>query len=491
MRKATTSFYNKYTNTQWLFIFVTFLFILKLSLLPFVHAVDADGITRVLMAKQWTENPSVIKAGNWPPLYFYLMGMALKIYNNQFYAPIVVTIFLSIGTLFPLYFLMRRLLNESTALLMCIVFSLSPIVFRVSLLALSETPSIFFIILAANVVAKGLMEKSNRQILFAGLLMSIAGGFRYESWIISPFVALIIAYRYSFKQALIFIFPALLFPLYWIASNYFSSDTLFSSFTWAADGIKSNTIHSFEDLLRRIWWYPVSLVFVFGPVGFYFFLKEAIIICRNRKTNRTAFLFFLLFIGFLIFFLVNCLSGSLLTQHRFTLTLYLLAFPFIGFYFRDHTEKKLKMALVISLSSFALSFIYNSSGIRPVPRLKDHETEKVAAAIKNNSSPTSGLIIDSWGFENTYYLAFMSGLPQQSIAVFDDNPNSVSLELGHAIAVFNEHPKGLILFHKNGKLAGEMRITGNELLVKSTGQRVMLELVLSSGEIILYKYQSH
>ncbi len=443
------------------------------------------------MAKQWTENPVVIKAGNWPPLYFYLMGIALKICNNQYYTPLIVTIVLSIGTLFPLYFLMRRLFNESTALLMCIVFSLSPVVFRVSLLALSETPSIFFIVLAANVLVKGLMENSNKYVLFAGLLMSMAGGFRYESWIISPFVALIIAYRYSFKQALLFIFPALLFPFYWIASNYFSSDTLFNSFTWAADGIKSNTIHSFEDLLRRIWWYPLSLVFVFGPIGFYFFLKEAIVICRNRKTNHTAFLFFLLFIGFLIFFLVNCLSGSLLTQHRFTLTLYLLAFPFLGYYFRDHTKQKLKMALLISISAFAFSFIYNSSGIRPVPRLKDSQTEIVAAAIKNNSSTASGLIVDSWSFENTYYSAFMSGLPQQSIAVFDDNPNSINLELGHAIAILNDHPEGLILFHKNGKLEDEMIVTGNELLVKSTGQRLKLEVILSSGEIILYKYQSH
>ncbi|MDQ3109592.1 MAG: hypothetical protein M3R17_06820, partial [Bacteroidota bacterium] len=223
--------------------------------------------------------------------------------------------------------------------------------------------------------------------------------------------------------------------------------------------------------------------------GFYFFIREIIYVCRNRKTNQTAFLFFILFLLVFIFFLVNCLGGSLLMQHRFTLTLYLLSFPFLGYYFKYRAKQKFKMGLLIALSAFGLSFIYNSRGIRPVPRLEDKTAENAAQVIKENLTTDPGLIVDSWNFESTYYVAFMSGLPQSSIAVFDQNPQSVALELGHAITILDLHPSGFILFHNQGKLAAEMTIEGNALTVNSSGQRLKLETVYQSGAIVLYKYQ--
>jgi 4-amino-4-deoxy-L-arabinose transferase-like glycosyltransferase len=484
-----SSFLHKLSSLQWLLVFAFFLLIVKLVLLPFAHAVDADGITRVLMSRQWAADPGLIKEGSWPPFYFYVMGAALHLCDNQYYTPLVVNVLLSVLSLFPLYFLMKRLFNAQTGLCMCLVFALSPIVFRVSLLQLSETLSIFFMLLTANVLVKGLQENNNKLLLLAGLCASIAGGFRYESWIISPLVAAIVAWRYSFRQSLFFLFTASLFPLYWLASNYIYRDNMFGSFTWATAAIISNKINSGEDLLRRIWWYPLSLFFVFGPVGFYFFVREIVYVCRNRKIQRTAFLFFFLFVIVFLFFLINCLGGSLLMQHRFTLTLFLLSFPFLGFYFKDHAKHKIKMALLIALSAFGFSFIYNSRGIRPVPRLEDKAAEKVAQVIQTNLTADPGLIVDSWNFESTYYVAFMSGLPQSSIAVFDQNPQSVALELGHAITILDLHPTGFIVFHKNGKLQGEMTIEGNELTVKSSGQHLKLEPVYTSGEIVLYKYQ--
>lgn len=482
-------FCKKWTTIQWLLIFSIVLLIIKLSLLSFVHAIDADGITRVLMSRQWAQDSGIIKSGSWLPLYFYLMGIALKVCDNQYYTPLVVNIVLSVLTLFPLYFLMKRLFNAHTAILLCVLFSFSPIVFRLSLLSLSETPSVFFIVLAANCLAKGLIERNNKYVFCAGLFMSIAGGFRYESWIISPLVTLIIAYRFSIRQALLFVLPAFLFPLYWLISNYLYGENMLNSFTWASDAIKSNEINSAEDLLRRIWWYPVSLFFVFGPIGFFYFIKEIINVSKNRKANPEAFLFFLLFIAVFLFFLVNCLSGSLLMQHRFTLTLYLLSFFFLGFYFNNRAKHKLKMALLISLSAFALSFVYNSRGVRPIPLLQDDTAAKVAEIIKANSSPVSGLIVDRWSFENTYYVAFASGLPQHNIAVFDENPNSMNLQLDVAKSIFNEHRTGFILFYTKGKLANEMTIRGNQLIVNSSNQSMEVEAVFQSEEIMLYKYQ--
>ena len=84
----------------------------------------------------------------------------------------------------------------------------------------------------------------------------------------------------------------------------------------------------------------------------------------------------------------------------------------------------------------------------------------------------------------------MSGLPQRNIAVFDQNPNSVNLELGHAKDIIREHRSGIILIYKNGKLANELTVQGNKISVNSSGQRMRIETVYQSDEIILYKYQT-
>lgn len=487
MIKNLYSIYVKYTPFQWLCIYVFLLLLVKLFLLPIVHPIDADGISRVYASLQWAENPFIIKTGNWPPLHFYLVGTALKVYNNPFYTPLLVNVFLSLFTLFPLYFLIRRLFNERTALLMILIFSLSPIVFRLSLLALAETPAIFFMVSGASILAKGIIENKNRYIIGAGLLITIAGGFRYESWIIAPLVTLIIAWRFSLKQALLFMLPALLFPLYWLTSNYFESDNMFSSFTWAAEAVETNKINSLDAFLRRIWFYPLSLVFAFGPFAFYFFIKELVKVVKSRKQNKNAYWFFVLFLAVFMFFLINCLRGSLLTQHRFTVTLYLLSFPFLGYYFSELTKHTFRNALLFSISAFFLAFGYSSKGARPIPRLLKKEAVVVNDAMHKDMTDESGLIIDYWDWETTYYLAFMTRLHQQNMVILDQNSN-VDEALTRVESVIDKHPTGFITICTNGKLINEVTINGNIIGFKKSNRQIIVKSLYENKEIRVYKY---
>jgi hypothetical protein len=176
-------------------------------------------------------------------------------------------------------------------------------------------------------------------------------------------------------------------------------------------------------------------------------------------------------------------------QHRFTLTLFLLALPFLAFYFVNPSKKKSLMGILFAASAFCLSFIYNSRGVTPVPRLQDQSVTGVAKTIKENSSAGSGLLVDSWSFESTYYVAFLSGLPQDHIAVFDQNSTSVESEMGKAIAILDTYPTGCILIHKNGKLLQEMAIENNHLLVKKSGQRLLLNKLSETEEVTVYSYR--
>ena len=96
--------------------------VVKLLLLPYVQAVDSDGICRVYASMKMADKFFLFNSDNWPPLFFYLMGAALKIYHNPFYTPLIVNILLSVIMLFPLFFLMKRLFDYYTALLLCFIF---------------------------------------------------------------------------------------------------------------------------------------------------------------------------------------------------------------------------------------------------------------------------------------------------------------------------------------------------------------------------------
>jgi len=477
----------KFSNFHWLIVYSIFLLTVKLLLLPYVQANNSDGICRVYLSLKMADSFFLIKSYNWPPLFFYLMGAALKIYHNPFITPLIVNIMLSIIMLFPLYFLMKRLFNDYTALLLCIIFSLSPIVFQLSLLSMSEIPSVFFIVLSASLLAKGLIDKSNVYIILAGLIFSIAGGFRYDSWFIAPLVAIIIAYRFSFKEALLFFIPALLFPIYWLLSNYFTTGNMFASFTWAVDATRTNKIDSFDAFLRRTWWFPLSLIFAFGPIGFYSFIKEIYKLIKNRNYHKTSFLFFILFVIVYLIFTINCYRGSLLMQHRFTLTLYLLSFPFLGYYFKNKVKNKFKMMLLFSISAFFLAFVYSSKGARPIPRLHNKEASIIADIIHKNISSDSGLLVDFIDWETSYYVPFMSELSQDNCLIIDQNSNMEFLKKDIEFLFIN-HSEGCILYYNKGKLVNESSIQGNTLTFNKINVQIKISTLYNHKGVIVYKY---
>src|SRR5438067_57105 len=120
--------------------------LVKLSLLPFAQQTDPDAVTRIFFSEAWKDHPSWIRSDVWGPFHFYLNGFFLMIWNNRIYAPAVLNLLLSVLTLIPFYFFTRREFNEDGAFAATVFLAVSPILFRNSFLALSETPSLFFIV---------------------------------------------------------------------------------------------------------------------------------------------------------------------------------------------------------------------------------------------------------------------------------------------------------------------------------------------------------
>lgn len=466
-------------------IFSLGLFLIKLLILPFVHEIDADGVTRIYLALQFAHNPQVINSGNWPPIFFYIMGGALRLFNHPHSTPIVVNILFSVLLIFPLFSLLKREFSDKISFLLCVFFSFSPIVFRMSMLAMSEIPYLFFVIASISALAKGYFEKKTLWVLLAGLLMGIAGGIRYESWILGTMVMLLLFYYKLKKETLYFGLPFILIPVYWIISSYHFTNEALHSFTWAIHLPKENSIQSLDSLLRRIWWYPLSLVFAFGPIAFFFFIKEV----KNVKSNKISYSLFLLFVAFFSIWLVNSLRGSLLLQHRFTVTLFLLSFPFIGYYFKRNGQKIVQKTVLFSLTSFLLAFVYSSKGARPIPRLLTKDAQKVSSLIGDNITAKSGFICDFWNWETTYYLPFSTGLKENNIVIIESNDDS-KYALEKIDKLIESSPSGVLLVNKTNRLFKILRKDGINYRCTIQKKDLILTHFYENESIICFKYKT-
>ncbi len=471
-----------YLGKLWLFAIV--LFVAKLIILPYVHQIDADAVSRVYLSLQFAENPHLIQSGNWPPVFFYIMGSALKLCNNQFYTPVFVNIVFSVLLLFPLFFILNRLFEQKISFLLCVFFSFSPIVFRMSMLAMSEISFLFFLLLSIAVLLKGLSENKNNMVLLAGIIMSIASGIRYESWFISFLIFVLIAYYKTPKKAFLFAVFAAVIPIYWLLSNYFYADNALNSFGWAINLPETNSINSLDSLLRRIWWYPLSLMFAFGPIAFYFFVKEL----RYYKSTIEKRIIAVVFILFFIIWLFNSLRGSLLLQHRFGLILFVISFPFLGFYLQRYSNKMILKTAIFSITAFLLAFVYSSQSARPIPRLLTKDASEVSQIINKNINADSGFICDFWNWETTYYLPFATGINQKNIEIIESSDDAISIKSQINTFVVN-NKSGVILIAYNKAMYSLISQNMNQMFVNTSDFSLTLTELYRNNEVACYKYK--
>ncbi len=473
------------TYMKKLIIFSSILFIAKLIVLPYVHEIDADAVSRVYLSLEFANNPFIINSGNWPPVFFYIMGTALKIYDNQFVTPVLVNIIFSILILFPLFNLLKRFFGDKISLLLCVFFSFSPIVFRMSMLAMSEIPYLFFVILSIWILLKGLTESKSSYVFISGLLMSIAGGIRYESWILGVLVIIFLAYFKTKKEAVFFSLTFVLIPTYWILSSLIYTNDALNSFNWAINLSEKESIKSIDSLFRRIWWYPLSLMFAFGPIAFFFFIREL----KNYKSSKVSFTLFLIFIIFFVIWIINSLRGSLLLQHRFSITLFLLSFPLLGFYFKKNQNKIVFKTFIFSLSAFLLAFIYSSKGARPIPRLLTKDAVEVSNIINNNINSNSGFICDFWNWETTYYLPFATGLTKNKIKLIqpDDQIEYIKEKVS---GVTSSNNNGIILVNKKNLFYKLFTKQAEKYRFEPKDGNLALESIFENNLIICFKYKT-
>lgn len=161
---------------------------------------DPDEYIRVFKAVWWTESDRrYLSRGplvNWLPLHAVLLGSALAIKPDLLLAPRAAVFAIGLASILVMYRLARELFDDRTVGFVSAVFlAANPAHIWFSSTTLSEIPYSTLILLGLLYFARCLTSRSSRDMYLSAACLGLAGGFRYEGWVIAAIFSLCLAVR--------------------------------------------------------------------------------------------------------------------------------------------------------------------------------------------------------------------------------------------------------------------------------------------------------
>jgi 4-amino-4-deoxy-L-arabinose transferase-like glycosyltransferase len=355
MKKSSKNFIGNERRVVWvLFLIVLFS---RLLALPFAEVRDADAVTRIYMAEKWLLDPHLISEGIWLPFHHYFNALSLWVWSDVWYSPMVFNSLLTALTVFPLYAFTKREFHERGARLAVVVYLFSSVVFHNSFHALSELPNAVFIMFALDQMSLLVREKKMKHAVLAGLFMTIAAGFRYESWLlIAIFSGMLLLFRVPIRSIFVFGLVAIIFPVFWMAGNWLAHGDLFfglsGAYNWnvVMEGVNDH-IDGIEKI-KRLLFFPLSWLLVFSPILVFLVLFRFLRKWQKRDLQKTQLIWILPFIIVLSIFIYKSFEGTLLNQHRFTILPLLLTVPFTAWIVETTKTKWMEWVAYASIPLF-------------------------------------------------------------------------------------------------------------------------------------------
>lgn len=450
------------------------LFLLKLALLPLASWTDADAVSRHLMTLDLLAEPHVMTHGNWPSLYFYFQAAALYAMPHS-WSPLVLQILLSSLAAICTFYTLKPWTSERSAFWSACVFALCPIVFRLSLMNMAETGYLFFVLLGSMLISLALAKDKWAGLWLGGCILSIASGFRYEAFIVAVLISLFIWKNFGVKKAAVVVFASSIFLCYWGYSNYLIWNNPARSLHWSAEAISNNEITNAEAFFRRLGWFPISLALCFGPAAWLFFFSKKNTLAQAWRNNRFIFLVPLFYLALSM---AMCLAGSLLLQHRFTATTFLLCIPLISLVVEKLTQKQILLWLAVAL---ACTYAYPTKGLRPVPYWHHPMVEHMSALAEKTATTHPAFIMEFYDWEASYYMLHQVNLRSKDVLFIQGEKG---VEFGGVIYDFvYKHPKGVVFVDTRNAQLNAWINEAFEMHHKTA------EVILEEGQFQLLNYQ--
>jgi hypothetical protein len=300
----------------------------RLAALPYATADSFDHAARIWAAWRWIDDPFPLTWGVWGPLHYYLMGPLVALFG-PLHAPTLLHV--GLGALLPplLYLFTRREFgSRAGALLAGAATALYPVAILNSLSVRSETPFAVLLVLAMLALSKVRERHALPWAALAGAALTLAGGLRYEAWMLMPFLALVL---WPDRRAMaLFVAVGLVWPVLAMASNLAVYGDPLHGFTWASHHELVRMGKGALPLTERLGLglkFALHLVAGLTP-GLALLAMAGAALCVVQRRRAAAWL--IPVGGLTVLLCVATVRGSLVPKLNYTETLGLFLIPYVA-----------------------------------------------------------------------------------------------------------------------------------------------------------------
>lgn len=474
--------------------------VIRLIILPISQTIDADAVTRIFMAYKWLKDPELITSAVWLPIHLYFNAAVIWLSGGDLvFAPKGMNILFAVATVPPMYKFVKNEFNSEGAFWVTLTYLFVPIVIRNSLQALSGIPYAFFIVLAMYFLSQG--RKTQQQIkygIFAGLAITLAGGFRYEAWLLIAVFTAVLFFQKQWKMMIAFMIFSMIVPGFWMVGCYIDEGDIFygpnGAYRWNVVISGVNDHMTFEKYFRRTFFFFVSWFFLLTPVVSFLIVYFTIKSRKLKSISRDTWLWLIPFGVLFLMFIYKALNGTLLLQHRFTLSLILTSLPFYALMFQEEKSMKAKRIVALTVVILFIPYSFLNRDINAIPRLKDQGMVDLVNLINSKTTDPQheGLVLDFIGWQNTYYLSLKSDILPENIFRVNGATNG-KVYFQFLKKVFVDNDAGFLLKRQNKKSKLDQyldQVNDSTIIIEKAKLELHLKEVYADKKVRLYRYRT-
>lgn len=289
-----------------------------------------DALARAAMTASWLQHPSFrLNFEPWLPIHFWLMAGASFLLKNVSLGARGLSLVLGIASLGIFWALAKEIYGKSAAAYSILVFALYSLHIGYSTTSSSEVPYLFFLLVGLACFFAYRRSGAFWLLGLSSIAMGVGAGIRYEAWVCTFAVMLILIFEPSdrlrgsfwkvrhFQEILLFGSLASLWPLFWMIYQWKHYAKPLYGVTMNYGWVATQIAFGQRSTLYRLALPPGVILLTLTPV----ILIAALYGLAYRLRERPGREFALIFSVSLVVFAAQITAGGLLPMARYTITL--------------------------------------------------------------------------------------------------------------------------------------------------------------------------
>ncbi len=482
----------------------------RLAVLPFATTDGGDAPARVWKAWTWMSDPGPITHGVWGPLHTYLIALSIAVMPDPVHAPVALSVGMSAAGAVAMYVFVRVQFDSGrAALLVALPYAVYPVAIRNGVSVRSETPFALLLLLSMIAIALARREGSWRHAAAGGLALTLASMLRYEGWMLTPLLALLL-WRKP-KLLLVFCTCAAIHPVVWMIGNGLQYGDPLYSMNWASRWELDMMGRASMDraaLAREAASYPLTVIRGMTlPLGLVSIVGAALAAAGRHRSRA----WLVPLCGLVALWVAAVARGALVPKLNYTETAGTLLFPFSALVYERLGVRRWPAAMVavVALALVAAGVVFacrpclarvglgGLAGISPIPRI---ENQAIALGlpptlIRSMAGGHAALISDHYGWGAPRYVALLTRLPRSRIFQAPGAPNR-PLDRDSLSLFLARHPRGVLVVLSGSRFSRALGIAPGAASARSGDTEIGIQKVRSvqwpgreaDGELIVFRY---